>query len=64
MPRLFSCAVSAIVLALVLFATVVPVAAAGQPLSVSVSSVAHAVPGRLTAVNLRDRKSTRLNSSH
>jgi CSLREA domain-containing protein len=53
MPRLLSFAVSSVVFALMLFATVIPVAAAGQPLSVSVSSVAHAVPGRLTAVNLR-----------
>jgi CSLREA domain-containing protein len=36
-----------------LLAAVVPVVAAGQPLAISVSSVAHAVPGRLTAVNLR-----------
>jgi CSLREA domain-containing protein len=40
-------------LALVLLAAIVPVAAAGQSPSISVSSVAHAIPGTLTAVNLR-----------
>ncbi len=53
MPRHFSLAVSSVALVFALFAAIVPVASASQPASVTVSSVAHAVPDRLTAVNLR-----------
>src|SRR5262249_3916661 len=53
MPRPLSFAVSSAALAFMVFAAVVPVAAAGEPPSISVGSVAHAVPGRLTALNVR-----------